>query len=212
MTSKKSESAPHESREKVKKFNFEELDFSPEEIRVVNKEVEVKFRRNAGSDFFRIRPAVEVDLEGREHKWRANIRLLNISGFGKKFDGTYVISPELQNSLGARKELTPSTIYCGIAYTTGSLFIADIPLEKEGQSYSEFHSSRARIYEEAETKWVRYSTGDSMYLKEEPTDTLPEPDYPETPANIFQSMEIAFRDRVIDDYSHPVLKRLRGEL
>lgn len=212
MTSKRSESTLQESTKEVRKFCFEELDFMPEEIRVVSKDVEVKFRRNAGSDFFRIRPAIEIDAEGKEHKWRANIRLLNISGFGKRFDGKYVISPELQNALSARRELIPSTLYCGIAYTTSSLFIADIPMEIEGQSYSEFHSSRARIYEEAETYWVRYSTGDSTYLKEVPTDILPDPKYPETPANIFQAMEIAFRDRVIDDYSHPVLKRLRGEL
>ncbi len=41
---------------------------------------------------------------------------------------------------------------------------------------------------------------------------LPDPEWPEEPENIIKALEIAFKNKFIDDPNHPVLKRLRGEL
>ena len=39
--------------------------------------------------------------------------------------------------------------------------------------------------------------------------TIPDPVWPESPFN--ELLRIAFRDRIIDDPEHPVVKRLRGQ-
>ncbi len=41
---------------------------------------------------------------------------------------------------------------------------------------------------------------------------LQDPDWPKEPENIIKALEIAFKDNIIEDHNHPILKKLRGEL
>jgi hypothetical protein len=52
--------------------------------------------------------------------------------------------------------------------------------------------------------------GAGTYDVLEAAGTFPEPDWPDMPLR--QMLSMAFKERVIDDLDHPVLKRLRGEI
>jgi hypothetical protein len=41
---------------------------------------------------------------------------------------------------------------------------------------------------------------------------LPDPEWPEEPENMVKALEVAFKDKFIDDHTHHNLKKLRGEL
>jgi hypothetical protein len=74
----------------------------------------------------------------------------------------------------------------------------------------EWLRSALKAAEVAMKRWVRLRPNMSLGAYEifEAQDTIPEPDWPDLP---FQEiLHIAFRDRLIDNVDHPVLKRLRG--
>ncbi len=58
--------------------------------------------------------------------------------------------------------------------------------------------------------WVRVSANMALGAYEifKATADLPEPEWPEV--SFQEVLEIAFRDRFIGDFDHPVLQRLRG--
>ena len=64
----------------------------------------------------------------------------------------------------------------------------------------------------AKTRWVRLRANIKnlgAYEIFEAQDTMPEPEWPEYSVRQ-KSCTLAFRDRLIDNVDHPVLKRLRG--
>jgi hypothetical protein len=66
----------------------------------------------------------------------------------------------------------------------------------------------------AKNKWVKIQTNRALGAYEiiEAVGQLPEPVWPKKPASMLEIIEIAFKNKVIDSYDHPVLKKLRGEL
>jgi hypothetical protein len=60
--------------------------------------------------------------------------------------------------------------------------------------------------------WIRLASNLSLGAYEifEPTGNLPDPEWPDIEFN--EILKIAFRDKIIDDTNHPVLKQLRGEM
>ena len=65
---------------------------------------------------------------------------------------------------------------------------------------------------EAESQWVRIKANMSLgaYDLTAASGQVAEPDWPDIP---FQEIiKIAFRDKMISDWNHPVLRRLRGEI
>jgi hypothetical protein len=60
-------------------------------------------------------------------------------------------------------------------------------------------------------RWVRVKANTNLgaYEVYEASSTIPDPEWPEL--SFSQMLTIAFKGRLVDSYSHPVLKRLRGE-
>jgi hypothetical protein len=75
----------------------------------------------------------------------------------------------------------------------------------------EWQRSANEAAERATRVWIRLKANMNLgaYDIFEATGKIPEPEWPE---HSFQDLlRIAFRERIIDSFDHPVLKRLRGE-
>jgi hypothetical protein len=74
----------------------------------------------------------------------------------------------------------------------------------------EWHRSAAEAAQLAMKKWIRVKANQSLgaYEMFEAASTIPDPVWPE---HSFQELlRIAFRDKLITNLDHPVIKRLRG--
>jgi hypothetical protein len=73
-----------------------------------------------------------------------------------------------------------------------------------------WHQTALEAAERAMTRWVRVRANMSLGAYEvfEAASTIPDPTWPEQ--SFHQLLEIAFRDRLIKSFDHPVIKRLRG--
>lgn len=187
-------------------YNFEDLRLPPSfELRAVVKKLItiIPVRKpKSGTEFFRIRsgdewifPTYLLDLkEGEEEK--------------------YLAIPELVTEILSTGKLKPVIIYIGITYPGEVIFLSDIPLPDSDGKDNEYNRSRRLAYDLAKTKWVKIQANKALGAYEiiEAVSELPEPVWPEELETIEKALEIAFKDKLIDSYDHPVLKRLRGEL
>ena len=121
-----------------------------------------------------------------------------------------VLYPEVMET----KKLKLVTIHTGIIYGSGDIFLSEIAQpDAEGKDH-EFNRTRRLAYTKAETHWVKLQINDSIgaYDTVFAMSKLPDPEWPEEPENIIKALELAFKDKFIDDHNHPILKKLRGEL
>jgi hypothetical protein len=191
---------------RTKKFDFKSLKITEDMPQPVTRPAEVRYMKP--KDFFRIMPAI---VDGKE--WRLVTNILEVSGIAKPYDGAYIVSPNLWSYVREelKQKLTLTTLYVGITYTSGSVFITGVPVDTGERSYSAFHSSRVFIYELAVAQWVKMITGEGEYIHETPRGELAEPVFPDNLEDIYAAIELAFRDKLIDDIDHVVLKRIRGD-
>src|SRR5262245_48878790 len=76
---------------------------------------------------------------------------------------------------------------------------------------NEWHRSAAEAAELARKRWIRVKANMALGAYEMIEATSPIPD-PVWPTQSFQQLlEIGFRDRLVDNMNHPVIKRLRGQ-
>jgi hypothetical protein len=90
------------------------------------------------------------------------------------------------------------------------LWPARLPRE-DGRSLGWYESAQEAA-EHAMKRWVRVMSNMSLGAYEiiEASAALPDPEWPELSFN--ELVRIAFKNgRVVDNFDHPVLKRLRGE-
>jgi hypothetical protein len=92
----------------------------------------------------------------------------------------------------------------------GVLFLWPIKLPGADGKQSEWHRSAGEAAERAQKRWIRVTANLSLgaYETIEAAATIPDPEWPTT--TFRELLEIAFRDRVITDSTHPVVKRLFG--
>jgi len=187
-------------------FNFEDLRVT-ETLPIAVKRVvnSIPFRRpGSGVEFFRIRPEAE---------WKFPTYILDLSS-SSEGEGKFLLDPALYHEVIETKKLKLVTIFTCITYGSSEIFLSEISQpDAEGKDH-EFNRTRRLAYKAAETRWVKLQRNDSIgaYDTVLAISNLPEPEWPEEPENIIKAIEIAFKDRFIDDINHPVLKRLRGEL
>jgi len=120
---------------------------------------------------------------------------------------TYVVDlnavPELQC------ECFIATLFTAIT-RTGVLFVWPVRVPAADGRANDWHISAAKAAEQAMTKWIRLRANMSLrayeiFLAES---KIPDPEWPDlTFPEIYR---IAFRDRLINQPDHPVIKRLRG--
>jgi len=188
-------------------FDFETLRVTTETLPIVVKRVvnsiPVK-RPSPGIDFFRIRPGDE---------WKFHTYMLDL-GSNNYGEGKFLLDPALYNEVIETKKLKLVTIYTGITFGSNEIFLSDIPEPDSEGKDSEYNRTRRLAYKAAETQWVKLQRNDPIgaYDTILAMSQLPEPEWPAEPENIIKAIELAFKDRFIDDHNHPILKKLRGEL
>ena len=158
--------------------------------------VSVPVRKPGKQEFFRSHPDIEKWLE------TAVLEL-------KEDRLTYLVEPSLQPYLpgeAVAKVLVPSIT------THGAMFLWPIKLEDERGRLDEWNTVALEAAERAQRNWIRLvaNMGAGTYDVLEATAVFPDPEWPDL--SLQRILALAFKDRIIDNLDHPVLKRLRGEI
>jgi hypothetical protein len=94
----------------------------------------------------------------------------------------------------------------------GVLFLWPVRLPGPDGRIDDWSRSALDAAEEAKTRWVRITANMSLgaYDVAVASAHVTEPDWPNI--SFQEIIKIAFRDKMISDWDHPVLQRLRGEV
>jgi hypothetical protein len=177
------------------------------------KRLRLSTRFREGQDVRKIIVSIPVRKPGRQEFFRTHPDLdmwFETTVLDLKEDRlTYLVEPELAPQLPG--EAVPKMLVPTIT-THGSLSLWPIRLEDERGRLDEWNTVALEAAERARTTWIRLiaNMGAGTYDVLEATGKFPEPKWPELPLR--QMLSMAFKERVIDDLDHPVLKRLRGEI
>jgi hypothetical protein len=121
----------------------------------------------------------------------------------------YLIMPNIAATLP--EEIVTKMLYTAINRQR-VVFLWPVPLPAADGRVNEWHRSAQEAAEHAMSHWVRVTANTNLGAYEimEATAKIPDPEWP--PEYTFHDLlKIAFRDRIISSFDHPVLKRLRGE-
>jgi hypothetical protein len=119
----------------------------------------------------------------------------------------YLLLPEIAQQLPG--EFIMITLHTAIN-RQGVVHLWPVRLPTPDGRINEWHRSAAEAAELAMKRWVRVRANMTLGAYEifEAASTIPEPTWPE---HSFQELvKIAFRDRLITNLDHPVIRRLRG--
>jgi hypothetical protein len=157
--------------------------------------VSVLVRKPHRQEFFRTHPDPEMTLQTAILEFKQDRQ-------------SFIIAPELAPYLpgeAVAKLLIPTLT------NHGSLCLWPIRLPDEQGRLDEWNAVAIEAAERAKTKWVRLmaNMGAGTYDVLEARGQFPDPVWPVV--TLEKLLELAFKDRVIEDLGHPVLKRLRGE-
>lgn len=151
---------------------------------------EVYFRTH--TDYFHDLVVLEVE-EGMERK-------------------SYPVTADVFNAM-SEEPTFKSKRYFLYATQGGSygLWGVSLPMDNSGDINSWSESALA-VIERAKSEWVRHyaKRGDSGYRLIPASKNLGDPVWP--PESWEELLELAFKDKIINDLNHPVLQKLRGEL
>jgi hypothetical protein len=119
----------------------------------------------------------------------------------------YIVTRDMQAELAT--ECVPTKLFTAMN-RQGVVFLWPVRLPGPDGKLNEWWRSAAEATELAMTQWVRVRANMDLGAYEifSATGVFPDPIWPELSFNEF--LRIAFRDRVVDNIDHPVVKRLRG--
>jgi hypothetical protein len=124
---------------------------------------------------------------------------------------TYLVSRELWPLLADEKTFSPRLLVTAINRQK-VLFLWPIRLPGSDGKIDDWSRSAMDAADEARSRWVRVTSNMSLGAYEVAVASGHVAD-PVWPDNTFQEIiKIAFRDKMISDWDHPVLQRLRGEV
>ncbi|MBN8625973.1 MAG: hypothetical protein J0M17_10825 [Planctomycetes bacterium] len=128
----------------------------------------------------------------------------------KEDSETYLVDPSLWPELASESTFSPRALITTIN-RQGVLFLWPIRLPGADGRHDEWSRSAMEAATHAAGKWVRVQANMSLgaYELYEAAGQWAAPEWPDLPFQ--QLLKIAFKDRFIADYDHPILKRLRGE-
>ena len=155
----------------------------------------IPVRKPSRQDFVRVNPSPDYRLSPA-----AVVEL-------REDNEIYLVTPNMANEL-------PNEFFTVMLLTAinrqGVLFLWPIKLPRPDGRQLDWYRSAAEAAEQAMTDWVRVSANMQLgaYEVAIATANLPEPAWPELPFP--EILKIAFRDRIIDNIDHPVVRRLRG--
>jgi hypothetical protein len=155
----------------------------------------VPVRKPGKQEFVRVRS---------EPEYRGAFAIIEL----KEDNEYYLLMPDIAAAM-------PAEFRSMMLYTTinrqHSVTLWPVPLPESDGRTLEWHRSAHEAAERATRVWIRLKANRNLgaYDIFEGTGRIPEPEWPE---HTFQDLlRIAFRERIIDGFDHPVLKRLRGE-
>ena len=120
----------------------------------------------------------------------------------------YILYREIARDLPG--EYVMATLFTAIN-RQGVVRLVPVKLPSSDGKVLEWHRSMAEAVERAMTRWIRVKANMALgaYEMFEASATIPDPEWPEV---TFQELlRIGFRDRLVDRFDHPLIKRLRGE-
>ena len=138
-------------------------------------------------------------------EYRISAAVLNV----KEDQETYLVDPDLCSELPG--EIVPTEIFTAIT-RQDVLFLWPVRLPAEDGRQNGWYQSAFEAAQLAMKSWVKVQANMNLggYEVYEATGNLPEPEWSDK--SFKELLEIAFKDRYIDDIDHVVLKRLRGEI
>jgi hypothetical protein len=156
----------------------------------------IPVRKPGKQDFIMIRPEPEFRLE---------TFILEL----KEERDSFLVSPVLWQDLA--NEISPRAIFTCVN-RQGVIFLWPVRRPGPDGRLDTWSSSAIAAAQAAMSRWVRISANMSLggYDVFEAVGELSSPEWPELS---FQDLlRLAFKDRFIDSSTHPVLRRLRGEV
>jgi hypothetical protein len=178
-------------------FDLAKLRVSQDFIEAANTKkllTTVPVRKPGGQDFVRVHPSPQYRdlmafLELKDDREIYVVRLDQV--------------PELQT------ECFIATLFTALT-RTGVVFLWPVRVPAADGRTNEWHISAATAANQAMSAWIRMKANMSLRAYEIfiAEGNLPDPVWPEQ--TFGELCRIAFRDRLINDPSHPVIKRLRG--
>lgn len=124
---------------------------------------------------------------------------------------TYLVAPSLWSALASEPTFSPRLLVTSIT-RQGVLFLWPIRLPGADGRIDEWSRSAMDAADEAKSRWVRITANMNLgaYEIAVASGLVAEPVWPTI---TFQEIiDIAFRDKRISTWDHPVLQRLRGEV
>ncbi|MFY0609931.1 MAG: hypothetical protein JXQ99_00280 [Hyphomicrobiaceae bacterium] len=121
---------------------------------------------------------------------------------------TYLVAPDIAPAIPG--EAVAKTLYTTIT-RHGVILLWPVRLPDEQGRLDEWNAVAHQAALRAETKWIRLAAnmGAGTYEVYEALDQFAEPEWPDL--TLERLLEMAFKDRYIDDLDHPVVRRLMGE-
>ncbi len=151
-------------------------------------------RKPGAQDFVRVRPGPE---------YRENFPIIDLKDDREEFVVTAALVPELLT------EVVNKTLYLAIN-KQGTVFFWPVRLPTPDGKDLDWWRSGREAADRATRTWVRVRANMNLGAYEiyEAAATLSEPEWPDL--SYWDLIKIAFKDHLIGDLDHPVIKRLRG--
>jgi hypothetical protein len=172
-----------------------DLDFA-EGIGVKKAIITVPVKKPNGQDFIRVHPQSE---------FRLPVAIIELRDERE----TFLVPPSIARDIPG--EYITVTMYASIN-RQGVVFLWPVRLPGSDGRQLEWHRSAAEAAEMAMKRWVRVKANMNLGAYEvfEASASIPDPTWP-SDLTFDQMLAIAFKGRLVDNFDHPVLKRLRGE-
>ena len=154
----------------------------------------VPVRKPNRQDFCRVHPGVE---------YRENFAVVEL----KDDREVYLLLPNVARNLIG--EFAMVTLYTAIN-RQGVVFLWPVKLPGTDGKIIAWHTSAAAAAELAMARWARVTANMSLGAYETfvATATIPDPEWPQYTYK--ELLRVAFKDRLVADLDHPLVKRLRG--
>ena len=154
----------------------------------------VPVRKPNKQDFNRVHPGAE---------YRENLAVIEL----KDDREVYLLLQQVARNLPG--EFAMVTMYTAIN-RQGVVFLWPVKLPGSDGKTMAWHKSAAEAAEKAMTRWVRVTANMSLgaYDTFVAAATIPDPEWPKH--TFKELLRVAFKDRLVADLDHPLVKRLRG--
>lgn len=121
----------------------------------------------------------------------------------------YLVAPNMASELVG--EFSSATLFTAIT-RQGVLFVWHVKLPGPDGKHNPWHASAARAAERSMARWIRIAANINLGAYEifEATSALSEPQWPDL--TFEEILKVAFRDRIVDNFDHQVIQRLKGAI